>query len=125
MGRTPHAIPQMLVAADFLLADLQQIVLAGPHANTRVPGNPIHRTPSRPQSRSDRSCPILGRLEDPIHASMRGPGSAAPSDAETENLCKVWGGYLGEVVRRRWGGEWVLETYPGGKVLTVALNVLT
>jgi hypothetical protein len=48
--------------------------------------------------------------------------SAAPSDADTEDLCKMWGGYLGEVVRRRWGGEWVLETYPGGNVLTVALS---
>ena len=62
---------------------------------------------------------ILDRLQDPIP----GGASAAPSDAETEDLCKVWGGYLGEVVRRRWGGEWVLETYPDGNFLTVALSV--
>ena len=67
---------------------------------------------------------ILGRLRVPIPGGARGEASsAAPSDAETEDLCKVWGGYLGEVVRRRWGGEWVLETYPGGNFLTVALSV--
>lgn len=65
---------------------------------------------------------LLGRLEDPIPSEMRSPGSSAPFDAETEELCKMWGGYLGEVVRRRWGGEWVLETYPGGNFLTVALS---
>jgi len=64
---------------------------------------------------------ILERLDAPI--SGGGRASAAPADADTEDLCKMWGGYLGEVVRRRWGGEWVLETYPGGNVLTVALSV--
>ena len=68
---------------------------------------------------------ILERLHNSIPGGTPGgAASAAPSDAETEDLCKVWGGYLGEVVRRRWGGEWVLEIYPGGNVLTVALSVL-
>ena len=67
---------------------------------------------------------ILGRLEEPVPGALRGAAAnATPSNAETEDLCKVWGGYLGEVVRRRWGGEWILETYPGGNVLTVALSV--
>ena len=63
---------------------------------------------------------ILDRLHPP-HAGGPAAG-AAPTDADTEDLCKMWGGYLGEVVRRRWGGEWALETYPGGNVLTVALS---
>ena len=63
---------------------------------------------------------ILERLNGSIPGGTA--ASAAPSDSSTEDLCKVWGGYLGEVVRRRWGGEWMLETYPGGNVLTVALN---
>ena len=67
---------------------------------------------------------ILARLEEPLPGGAPGAAaSAVPSGAETEDLCKVWGGYLGEVVRRRWGGEWVLENYPGGNVLTVALSV--
>ncbi len=66
---------------------------------------------------------ILNRLHDSIPGAARGAAtSPAPSDTDTEDLCKVWGGYLGEVVRRRWGGEWVLETYPGGNFLTVALS---
>ena len=69
---------------------------------------------------------ILDRLHHPtaggpISGSKPGP-AAAPADVDTEELCKMWGGYLGEVVRRRWGGEWVLETYPGGNVLTMALS---
>ena len=66
---------------------------------------------------------ILERLHQPVPGVA--PGAAAgpaPTDSATEDLCKMWGGYLGEVVRRRWGGEWVLETYPGGNVLTVALS---
>lgn len=66
---------------------------------------------------------ILERLDGPIaRGAPSGSSGAAPADAETEELCKVWGGYLGEVVRRRWGGEWMLETYPGGNFLTVALS---
>ena len=67
---------------------------------------------------------ILARLQDSIPGGAPGTAASnAPSDADTEDLCKVWGGYLGEVVRRRWGGEWVLETYPGRNFLTVALSV--
>jgi len=38
-------------------------------------------------------------------------------------MCKLWGGYFGEVVRRRWGGEWGMETYPGAQFATLTLNV--
>ena len=66
---------------------------------------------------------ILERLDGRIPGAAAGAAaSAPPADADTEDLCKMWGGYLGEVVRRRWGGEWALETYPGGNVLTVALT---
>ena len=66
---------------------------------------------------------ILERLDGPMRGGAPGAASSSgPTEADTEGLCKMWGGYLGEVVRRRWGGEWVLETYPGGNVLTVALS---
>ncbi len=66
---------------------------------------------------------ILERLDAPIVGVAPGAtANPASSNLDTEDLCKMWGGYLGEVVRRRWGGEWVLETYPGGNVLTVALT---
>ena len=37
--------------------------------------------------------------------------------------CKMWGSYLGEVVRRRFGGEWSIETYPGKEFATLTLSV--
>ena len=37
--------------------------------------------------------------------------------------CKMWGSYLGEVVRRRFGGEWTIETYPGKEFATLTLSV--
>jgi len=33
-----------------------------------------------------------------------------PSEAEIQQMAVVWGAYVGEVIRRRWGGEWTLET---------------
>lgn len=45
-----------------------------------------------------------------------------PQDDLSET-CKVWGSYLGEVVRRRFGGEWSIETYPGKQFATLTLNV--
>jgi hypothetical protein len=38
-------------------------------------------------------------------------------------ICKMWGSYLGEVVRRRFGGEWAIETYPGKQFATLTLSV--
>lgn len=46
--------------------------------------------------------------------------------SENEDLnetCKMWGSYLGEVVRRRFGGDWSIETYPGKQFATLTLNV--
>jgi hypothetical protein len=40
-----------------------------------------------------------------------------------EEVCKMWGSYLGEVVRRRFGGEWTIETYPGKAFATLTLSV--
>jgi len=50
------------------------------------------------------------------------PGSK-PSSDEVSEICKVWGSYVGEVVRRRFGGEWSIETYPGKQFATLTLNV--
>ena len=42
---------------------------------------------------------------------------------DMSETCKMWGSYLGEVVRRRFGGEWSIETYPGKQFATLTLNV--
>lgn len=46
-----------------------------------------------------------------------------PSTEDVGELCKIWGCYLGEVVRLRFGGEWNIETYPGKEFATLTLNV--
>jgi len=50
------------------------------------------------------------------------PVRRPPAD-EIEEMCKVWGCYLGEVVRRRFGGEWSIDTYPGKRFATLTLRV--
>jgi hypothetical protein len=60
------------------------------------------------------------------HPPVRDLDSAqppAPTAAQMDDLCRLWGSYLGEVVRRRWGGEWALEQYPGGGFATLVLNI--
>jgi len=49
-----------------------------------------------------------------------------PNDAPAEELaemCKMWGSYFGEVVRRRFGGDWSIDTYPGKQFATLTLTV--
>ncbi len=46
-----------------------------------------------------------------------------PNATQMDDMCKLWGSYFGEVVRRRWGGEWSIETYPGAAFATLALTV--
>jgi hypothetical protein len=49
--------------------------------------------------------------------------SGKPPANDMDEMCKLWGSYLGEVVRRRFGGEWGIETYPGKEFATLTLNV--
>jgi hypothetical protein len=47
----------------------------------------------------------------------------AKAAEDLTETCKMWGSYLGEVVRRRFGGDWSIETYPGKQFATLTLNV--
>src|SRR5437016_1246452 len=58
---------------------------------------------------------LLARFHDEL--------TSANAGSKLEEMARIWGGYLGEVVRRRFGGEWSIESYPGGDFLIVALNV--
>ncbi len=49
--------------------------------------------------------------------------TAQPASEDLTEICKMWGSYFGEVVRRRFGGEWSIETYPGKQFATLTLNV--
>ncbi len=41
-----------------------------------------------------------------------------PSQEQIWQMAKMWGAYVGEVIRMRWGGEWSLESQaqPGGVI---------
>ncbi|HKW76519.1 MAG TPA: hypothetical protein VJN64_13405 [Terriglobales bacterium] len=49
--------------------------------------------------------------------------SKQQSPSDVSEICKIWGSYLGEVVRRRFGGDWSIETYPGKQFATLTLTV--
>jgi hypothetical protein len=46
-----------------------------------------------------------------------------PATEELTEMCKMWGSYFGEVVRRRFGGEWSIDTYPGKQFATLTLTI--
>jgi hypothetical protein len=46
---------------------------------------------------------------------------STPGDLEYDT--RLWGAYLGEVVRRRFGGIWLMSQYPGGALAVPTLEV--
>src|ERR1700761_2897244 len=44
--------------------------------------------------------------------------------ADLEYQTRLWGSYLGEVVRREFGGEWELTAHPGGSASAVPALVV-
>ena len=75
------------------------------------------------QARLDYSENSLMELETILAQLAREMPVTRPSSEDVNELCKMWGSYLGEVVRRRFGGEWSIETYPGKQFATLTLNV--
>ena len=45
------------------------------------------------------------------------------SDGDLEFQTRLWGSYFGEVIRRRFGGEWELTQYPGAVAAVPTLAV--
>jgi hypothetical protein len=71
---------------------------------------------------------ILAQLHDELRGGTAAVRSldhppATPSSADMAEVSKLWGSYFGEVVRRRWGGDWSIETYPGAGFATLTLTV--
>lgn len=75
------------------------------------------------QAELDYSENSLMELETILGSLCREMPASNPSDDDVSEICKVWGSYLGEVVRRRYGGEWSIETYPGKQFATLTLSV--
>src|SRR5215471_16636492 len=73
---------------------------------------------------SERSLEEVERLLADFDDEMDSGSTSGSQRAERlDEMSRTWGGYLGEVVRRRFGGEWTIEKYPGGDFLIVTLNV--
>ncbi len=49
---------------------------------------------------------------------------SGPTPEQIQSLSKALGGYVGEVMRRNWGGHWKLESaaFPGETVVTLELD---
>jgi hypothetical protein len=69
----------------------------------------------------DYSEASLGALET-ILANVAAALSLEDAQA-VEYETKLWGSYLGEVVRQRWGGAWELCPYPGSAFTVPAVNI--
>ena len=48
---------------------------------------------------------------------------AGQAAADLEYQSKTWGSYFGEVLRKRWGGEWSLTQYPNAVAAVPTLEV--
>ncbi|WP_158749298.1 hypothetical protein [Acidobacterium sp. S8] len=44
-------------------------------------------------------------------------------NADLEWVTKLWGGYFGEVFRRRYDAEWTMSVYPGGQLAVPTLEI--
>ncbi|HEY6251292.1 MAG TPA: hypothetical protein VI685_15150 [Candidatus Angelobacter sp.] len=74
-------------------------------------------------SRLDYSENSLMEAEAVLAQLAREMPESKPSDADVREFCKMWGSYLGEVIRRQFGGDWSIETYPGKQFATLTLSV--
>jgi len=68
---------------------------------------------------------ILRQLYDqrPVFLGKAAHGEEDPAQKQIDSMSRIWGGYFGEVIRRCWGGEWTLETYPGTVAPVVTIDV--
>jgi hypothetical protein len=66
---------------------------------------------------------ILGRLHATIPTGFRRALRRGPTQEQLDQMAKIWGAYLGEVMRRLWGGEWATHTaLQPGYILTLKLG---
>jgi len=69
------------------------------------------------QQKLDYSSESIDALDDIL--VMVGESPEVDLDFEV----RLWGGYLGEVLRRRYAGSWEMTPYPGGAVSVPAVDV--
>lgn len=65
---------------------------------------------------------ILDRQHQQIPRGLSRLLQKSPPESAIQTSARIWGAYLGEVIRRQWGGEWsVAETgpYEGSFILSL------
>jgi len=77
---------------------------------------------------SEASLEQVDGLLERWHGQRQSGRHEAALDGQTlensvDEMSRIWGGYLGEVIRRRFGGEWTIDKYPAGDFPIVTLNV--
>jgi hypothetical protein len=66
---------------------------------------------------------ILSRIRDELPIPPADISRGDPAQRRIDAASRVWGGYFGETIRRLWGGEWGVETYPGTTAPVVSVDV--
>lgn len=73
------------------------------------------------QSEFDRKLDFTAESIDSLDDVLVAVGESPELDLDFE--VRLWGGYLGEVLRRRYAGSWEMTQYPGGAVAVPAVDV--
>ena len=63
---------------------------------------------------------IASTLPKPVGAES---GSKDPPQEKIDAASRIWGAYFGETIRRLWGGDWGVETYPGTVAPVISVDV--
>src|ERR1700741_646086 len=63
---------------------------------------------------------IASTLPKPVGAES---ASKDPAQGKIDAASRIWGGYFGETIRRLWGGDWGVETYPGTVAPVISVDV--
>lgn len=75
---------------------------------------------------SERSLAVLEDILDRLSAKLAKPGTAGVKDSAQEQIetaSRIWGAYFGETIRRLWGGDWGVETYPGTVAPVISVDI--
>ena len=84
------------------------------------------RLASEHDAKLDYSEPSL-RAVEAILAKMYSSTGASPNEdpvqQKLDSTSRIWGAYFGETIRRLWGGEWGVETYPGTVAPVISVDI--
>jgi hypothetical protein len=72
---------------------------------------------------SESSIEKVEHLIGELHKSM---ATERPPEKQVDRMCTMFGAYIADVIRRRWGGQWGLDSklQPGEKVLTFTVSTI-